>query len=261
MSVITINELLSGNATIIKNKEYLSAKDYVQPFIDSMSKLTNDFRVKVKLADQLSVNSPDIQMDNKANIVYNRVLVEAVLPPESSVDKHDEVIGFLYGLDIRKHIAKIYRGYLNQACTNLSVFNAEWINYQELLPETKLTYKVEKLLEKTSDFATKLTKLKTEFIKDEDKLALLGEWIDYTLHQFSYNGIHSTKLSPNLVIDAYKSVYLDPTSTYYIDQEQEQSSMFNMYNAMTQVLTDDKKDIMNDFEKTIMIGQMLKVAS
>ena len=31
----------------------------------------------------------------------------------------DEVVGLVYGLDVRKPVVKIYRGGLNRACTNL----------------------------------------------------------------------------------------------------------------------------------------------
>ena len=40
---ITLQKLLEGKATIIKGKEYLSTKEYVQKFVDEMSKFTNKF--------------------------------------------------------------------------------------------------------------------------------------------------------------------------------------------------------------------------
>ena len=59
-----------------------------------------------------------------------------------------EVIGFLYGLDVRKPVVKIYRGYLNRACTNLCVFDHQWLNIQEIGPKnwtsTKNRTKTEK---------------------------------------------------------------------------------------------------------------------
>jgi len=248
---IGLDELLNGNATIIKNKEYLSAKEYIAPFIDAMSPYTDQFNIKVKLADQLSVQE-------KTNIIYNRVLIEAVLPEEHCIENHDEVIGFLYGLDIRKPIAKTYRGYLNRACTNLSVFSPMWITYQEMQPVTKLDYNIAHLLEQPSQFRKQIEGMKTVFLPREKKEDFLGECVDFSLRKFNHNGIHSTKLSSANVIDAYTDVYIDAKSPYYVN-DQEESSLFNMYNALTQVLTDDKKDIMNTFEKTLLIGQMLKL--
>ena len=51
---ITIDELLKGKATRIKKNEYLKTEAYVTPFLDKMSKLTNDFRIQVKLPDQVT---------------------------------------------------------------------------------------------------------------------------------------------------------------------------------------------------------------
>ena len=42
---INIEDLLKGKATIIKDREYLPTKSYVEPFLERMSKFTNDFRV------------------------------------------------------------------------------------------------------------------------------------------------------------------------------------------------------------------------
>lgn len=72
---------------------------------------------------------------DSTGITYNRVWIQAVLPPTHTIDGHDEVIGFLYGIDVKKPVVKIYRGYLNQACTNLTVFNPYWINVQNWFRE------------------------------------------------------------------------------------------------------------------------------
>jgi hypothetical protein len=125
---VTINDLLNGKSTLIKNKEFLPTKNYVEPFLDKMSKFTKDFRIDVKYPDQMTTSK------NNTDITYNRVLIQAVLPEKYCIDSHDEVVGFLYGLDVKTPVAKIYRGYLNRACTNLCVFDPGWINIQEIVP-------------------------------------------------------------------------------------------------------------------------------
>jgi hypothetical protein len=250
MPEITINELLNGKATIIKNKSYLSTSDYVQPFLDKMKPFTSDFRVKVKLPDQITIGV-------SKDITYNRVLIEAVMPQDESADKeHDEVIGFIYGLDVRKPIAKIYRGLLNRACTNLSVFDPKWIEIQEVKPDESLKYNVKQLMELPNSSTTKLALLKKEFIDKEGLYKRLGEWVDRCLKSTYFNGIHSVKLSPSIAIDAYSSLYIDRDSKYFIEDSRE-ASMFEIYNAFTQLITDDTKDIMNKFEKTILVNQIL----
>ena len=45
---ITMNELLEGKSTIIKNKQFLSTKAYIEPFVDRMSAFTNDFKIQAE---------------------------------------------------------------------------------------------------------------------------------------------------------------------------------------------------------------------
>lgn len=250
----TINDLLKGKPTQIKDNNYLATKEYVQPFLDLMSKYTNNFKVKVILPSQITYDSDD-KTDTK-DITYNRVLIEAVLPKENTIDDHDEVIGFLYGLDIKTPIAKIYRGYLNRACTNLSVFNPAWIKVQEIKPLHKLNYKVDDLLNYTNDFDVKLKKLKSNYINRKDLKNELGKWIDYCLIGEYKHDDYNVKISPNLAIKGYKSLILDEYSPYFL-QPDEDPSQFKIHEAMTQVITDDKKDIISHFEKTLMVNDML----
>ncbi len=248
---ITIPELLEGKATIIKSKEYYSTKGYVEPFLNLMKPFTNDFRVKVQLPNQITFGSTQ-------DITYNRVLIEAVLPNDHTIDAHDEVIGFVYGLDVRKPVAKFYRGYLNQACTNLTVFNAKWITTQEIKPEESLKYNVKNLMEAGSDFATRLAALKTTNLTKAQTFEQLGKWVDGSLRKTHNNGVHDVKLAPKVAVDAYKSLFIDADSAHFIPANEE-ASMFDIYNAFTQILTDDKKDIMNKFEKTILINEILEI--
>ncbi len=64
---ITLNALLEGKPTIIREKEYFATKDYIQPFIDEMSKFTKDFVINVQLPDQVTISN-----DNR-DVTYNRV--------------------------------------------------------------------------------------------------------------------------------------------------------------------------------------------
>lgn len=247
-----MTQLLAGKATVIKTKDYLSTKEFVQPFIDEMSKITSDFRIQVRLPDQMTVGG------GGHDVTYNRVLIQAVLPKENSIDGHDEVIGLLYGLDVRKPVAKIYRGYLNQACTNLTVFNPQWMNIQELKPREGIVLAAKALLTASSDFEVRVKKMKNEFLADTEVYERLGRWVDTCLRDSYYNGVQNVRISPNLPIEGYKSLFIDTESPYYVPDNRE-ASMFEVYNAFTQVVTDDDKDFINKFEKTMMINKLLGV--
>lgn len=255
---LTINELLNtGKATKIKNKEYFSTEQYVTPFLERMSKFTDDFRVQVKLPDQISyTKNGEINTDD---IVYNRVWIQAVLPDDISFENHKQVVGLVYGLDVRKPIAKVYKGGLNMACTNLCIFSPEYLNVQELAPETPINYKcVNTIMDKALDvaaFLNKLQDIEVPYIeKDIDER--LGHWIRRTMYTSYDNGFGKVKIASTLPIDAYKLLYEKEDSPYYV-QPGNSCSMFDVYNAMTQVITDDSRDIINKAEKTLLIRDLL----
>ena len=253
---VTIQELLKGKPTIIKNKEFYQTKNYVEPFIERMSAFTNDIRIQVKVPEQMTY-SKDAQ-----DLTYNRVLIQAVLPKEHTIDEHDEVIGFLYGIDVKKPVVKIYRGYLNQACTNLTVFNPQWIDVQNLVPGDPINYNAVKvLMEQTNDFAITIKKLKETVVDrstTEKQEALLGHWVHRTLMDNQDYGFGKVKIAVSTPVDAYKQLFIDQDSQYYIPEGLD-PTMFEVYNSFTQIVTDDKKDLMNKFEKTILINRILGV--
>ena len=176
---ITISELLKGRATRIKKNEYLKTEAYVTPFLNKMSKFTNDFRVQVKLPDQITKTTDgEIDMDD---ITYNRVWIQAVMPEEYAFDNHQEVVGMVYGLDTRKPVVKIYKGGLNMACTNLCVFNPSFLNVQELEPEKTINFSsVDTLLSQTNDLKVWLEKLHNEEfeVTPDNVNESMGRWIN-----------------------------------------------------------------------------------
>lgn len=93
---IDLKTLLQGKATIIKGKEYFSTEAYVTPFLERMSKFTNDFRVQAKLPDQISITKKEDL--NLEDTVFNRVWIQAVMPDEYSFDNHKNFLNFCYDL-------------------------------------------------------------------------------------------------------------------------------------------------------------------
>lgn len=167
----------------------------------------------------------------------------------------------VYGLDTRKPVAKIYRGALNMACLNLCVFNPSFINVQEIEPKKPINFKcIQPLMEQTSDIKTWLDKLsETEVPYNEDLInENLGSWIRKTLLSSYDTGYGKVKLATSTAIDAYKLLYEKGDSPYFVKQGQS-TTMFNIYNAWTQIITDDSKDIMNKVEKTLLIKDIIQL--
>ena len=256
---ITIDELLAGKGTRIKNNEYFPTAGYVEPFLERMSKFTNDFRVQVKLPDQITLtNEGNI---NKDDVTYNRVWIQAVLPDEYCFENHQEVIGMVYGLDVRKPIYKIYKGGLNMACTNLCIFNPDFLDIQEIEPETAVNFRsLERLMEQTDDMRVRLNNLFNMEIPyiETDIDQMLGKWVRNTIDQSYDKGFGKVKLATSTAIDAYKLLYCKKDSPYYVEPGQS-TNMFNVYNAFTQLITDDDRDIVNKAEKTLLLQNILEI--
>lgn len=257
---LTINELLAGKATKIKDKEYFQTEAYVTPFLERMQKLTNDFRVEVKLPEQITITKKeDIDFDD---VTYNRVWIQAVLPEQYRVENHDEVIGMVYGIDTRKPIAKFYRGGLNRACTNLCVFNPSYLSVQELKPAEALSFKsLDSIMDKANEIAVWLNKLhSTTFERSYENInENLGRWVRNALHLKYENGFSPVKLGVPNVIDAYKLLFEDAKSPYYVSTDSN-TDMFNVYNAFTEIISNkDQKDIINKCEKVLLLKDILSI--
>lgn len=252
---LELNELLRGRATTIRNKEYFPTAAYVEPFLERMQKYTNDFRVQVKTPDQLV-----LEENNPIN-VYNRVVVQAVLPDDLVVDNHSQVVGMVYGLDVRKPVVKFYSGALDNVCTNLCVFSPDQLSCAGLEPETAVNYKpienIMKLIEETSQFIRKMksTQFDCSYKNTSEKL---GDWVKQSMVCTYDNGFGKVKVASTTPIDAYKLLFEDTESRYFVKDGI--TDVYNVYSAFTQIFTDSmKRDLLNVCEKTLLVKQILNI--
>ncbi len=250
---ITVNELLQGKATAIKDRNYYPTAAYVEPFLERMSKYTDNFKVQVKLPDQLAVE------ENDTIDIYNRVVVQAILPDNLVVDNHSQVVGMVYGLDVRKPVVKFYSGALDNVCTNLCVFSPEQLSCSALEPETAINYKpIEHIMgtiEATVNFIRHMKATPFECTYENTSLQL-GNWVKQCLKETFDVGYGKVKVASSTPIDAYKLLFEDQDSRYYIGGKE--SDMYNVYGAFTQIFTDNmKRDMMNICEKTLLASKIL----
>ena len=256
---LTLNQALKGKATQIKGKEYLTTEAYITPFIERMSKFTNDFRIQAIPANQISLTKEgEINMED---MVYNRMWIQAVMPDEAGFTNHDRVIGMVYGLDTRKPIVKLYNGGLNRACCNLCVFDPTFLNVQELEPETAINFRpIKHLLEQTSNIKATLERLSNTEVPYNESIINenLGQWVRNTMSKQFTSQFGKVKVATSTAIDAFKLLYEDKESPYYVNPGYS-TDMFNVYNAFTQVLTNDTKDIINKCEKTLLVSDIIGI--
>lgn len=253
---ITIEQLLAGKATQIKNRNYLPTKQYVEPFLEKLSKFTDDFRIQVKLPQQMTFD----HLEDEPDVTYNRVLIQAVLP--GLIENHKEVVGFIYGLDVRRPVVKIYKGALNMACINLCIFDPSYLSVQELEPEKRINFTpIDYLTDKFSDHLLWIENLRNshwtrniESIREN-----LGKWIINSINCKYHNGIgNSVSLANSMPIKAYKMLFDDTESPYYIPEDSDVCQL-NVYNAFTEILRDDMpKDIVNYPDKTLLLREIME---
>lgn len=97
-------------------------------------------------------------------------------------------------------------------------------------------------------------KMQNTFLDDNNKHALLGEMIEKSM---LYEYIHiggKVKISSAMVVKAFENVYMNSSSNTY-KKETEEGTVWNYYTAFTELVKDaSTKDIINNFEKTILCG-------
>ena len=253
---LTVEQLLQGKATKIKEKEFFTTKAYVEPFFERMSKYTEEFIINVKPADQISLTpSGEVNFDD---IVYNRVWVQAVLPDEYAYENHKRVMSMLYALDTRKPVVKMYTGALNMACLNLCVFNPDALNVAELEPTTAINYSPINLLMGMNDtIKSTLEKLDKMIFNRNEIYEDLGLWIDRCITSKFNSGFGTVKITESAPINVYKDLFYNEDSNYYTKGEEVDG--FTVYNAFTDLITQDKKDLVNKFEKTLLIKEIMDI--
>ena len=115
----------------------------------------------------------------------------------------------------------------------------------------------------TSDFESRIKKMKSTFLSPEveDRQKLLGSMIEKSLLYEYSNQAGKVKLSPAMVVKAYENVYMNTDSPYYV-KDTEECSVFNYYNAFTELIKDaTKKDLMTGYEKTLLVGQLFDLVA
>jgi hypothetical protein len=254
---LTIDQLLQGKATRIKDKEYFTTEQYVVPFLERMSKFTNEFIIQAKPADQISLTlDGDVNFED---IIYNRVNIEAVLPNEYCFEGHKQVVGFVYALDTRKPVVKEYMGGLRTACLNLCTFNPAALSVQDLEPEKAINYDfIHRCLEMTDDMGAKLQMLSNmEFSRDQ-MFNELGMQIDRCINYKFHNDFGTVKLPESLPIEVYKNLFYNEKSEYYTTNDI--VSGFDVYQAFTDIICNGKnKDLVNRFEKTLLVSRIMGI--
>ena len=237
---ITLDALSLGKPTIIKDKQYLSTTEYTEGFIKEMSKYTKRFITKVQMPNQITLSR------DREDVTYNKVWIQAVMP--ELIEGLLEVYGFVYALDVKVPIYKIYRAFLDPETLNTVAFDPNSIESYSLNANEPITIDLSNLLHKPINIKKYIDVLKGHYISDDPVVIheLLGKFIDRVLlYDYKYIG-GKVKISTNNIINAYQKTFSDLTKPI--------SSWLLYSNICNEI--NDNKDITNIFEKTLLVGML-----
>lgn len=244
--------VLQGKPTCIKNKTYLSARQYIQPFVDRLTPLGAEFKCYVRPSEQSSIT------DGTIDTVYNRVCIQAILPTTYyQRGVYQKVICMVYALDSKIPVAKFYIGDINIQQGTIIVTNSNQIRMQKIEPDTALDYScIQRLLELTDDIHALMEPNLSLPIDRQDLFGLLGLWVDKTLDCVYSSEYGKVKIANSVPLDAYKSILKDKDSDWYVPSTHG-IHMRDIYNCLLHLIQKDDKDIVNQFEKTMLINNIL----
>lgn len=83
-------------------------------------------------------------------------------------------------------------------------------------------------------------------------------WVRNCLSMKYDNGFQKPKLTHTTAVDAYKLLFEDAKSPYYVNIGKN-TDMFNVYNAFTEIISNKDKDIINGVEKTLLVKNILNI--
>ena len=88
----------------------------------------------------------------------------------------------------------------------------------------------------------------------EERQQFLGELIENSMLFEITNKGGKVKIAPQMVLKAYQNVYMDSSSRNYVGEEE--CTKLNYLDAFSSLITEDDKDIVNRFEKNLLVYQM-----
>jgi len=246
---IELKEVINSKVFVKENSAvgFLSPSDYLGDFIEATTKIRNEGSTYRTQVARPVVNQ---ETTGERNIAYPRVSVEVSLG--ELIEGFDAVVGMIYALDLQKPIIKAYSGFNVTSCINLTIFNADNVFQQELLGDYKSVHSKarEYIAEKEQDvldFKNRIAILKETNLNENQLNELLGKMLRES---------HKSRLGTTPVLGAAKLLD-NNSSTYYVRPDGKFTcSKFNVYNAVTQVIS-DSKDIVDKPNKTIELSKIM----
>lgn len=237
---------------VLKDVEYKSPNELITPFVEKLKPFAEEF---VNRSDSIA-KAVDAKGD--ANSIYTKISTMCVLKREMPVKDYKQIIGLGYALDVRKPYYKIYGGYLNTRYNSLLMINPD-IQHYEIDPDSQefeLSY-VDFLLDKTIDLVQCDNAINATI--SGDKLSVVEELGSAIINSLdlSFNfGFGKIKIATSLIIKMYNEIYNNKNSPFSFSPGAD-CDVYYYYNALSNLIYNNNKDIINIPEKTLLIRSIL----
>lgn len=228
-AIITLPELQASKVFVKEgaNVKFGSPNEYLSPFMDVLPADKVDYRVEV--ADPVT----NAEESGERNTAYPRVHLQAEF--HNGVPKgFKSVMGILYALDVQKPVMKVYTGLNVSVCMNLTIFNSAEVYQQEILSANyKEVYNKAKAY---VDIKAKQIKEYVALVKKLDETHLTEASLNETVGKLLRNG-QVTRLGSTAVVQAVRMMSTSGSPYYVYYNNEFKCSLWNVYNAVTDVLT------------------------
>ena len=229
MKNVKLEDLRESKVYVKDNSavNFKSPAHYIDPFVDILGESVLDYRVEV--------TNPVINAEEsgKLNVAYPRVNVEARIG--NQMTGFHSVIGMIYALNTQIPIAKVYTGQSVSACLNLTIFNADEIFEQNLLGNSQELYNRVQTFKQNKE---KQIEEYSKVYKDLTESHLTPQGLNDLVGKLLMKGAR-TKLGTSPIVGAAK-LLTDQKTTYYVDEGEDfKCTEWNVFNAVTQSLTDN----------------------
>ncbi len=250
---LTLDELLKGKPTKIKNENFFSTEQYILPFIERLNNIASEFICRAVEPVQLQLDE-----NGEAIPIYNKVLIEGIVPYD---EKYACVYGMTYAFDVKNPVCKFFtcfKDYLDSG--HFFLDTDKYISYQSIEPETRINYTpFDNLLKMDTSYQSWTDNLRTiDFNASNDEVNYrLGQWIRFAINFSKTTDFGEVKISPNDVIAAYKLLFENSKSDFFTSLGVH-VDFYRIYSAFSKILYDGK-DIVNLIDKTYLLKSILSL--
>ena len=241
--MIELNQLIDSKIYVKNSVSFMPVRSILDPWLNAINYNGTPLRIAVQ---NEVVNEND---NGEANIAYPRFLVETSYSDNPQNRSEYGVQGIIVAMDTAP-IVKLYAGVNAKACTNLSIWNAEYTYQQGLLTDLKSAWKVAKKFYDSMDL---------QYIESNNAHSTLSLEVDNNqVNRLLGNMLRLSqfnKLGVSPIVQAAKRLS-DKSSAYYFNPN-EGTRLENVYQAITQSIT-DSREFLSKPERTLLAYEMIR---